>query len=28
MAQLKEQWRAATDEAKRSHLVKQIAGIN
>ncbi len=28
MAQLKEQWRAATDEAKRSDLGKQIAGIN
>ncbi len=28
MAQLKEQWRAATDEAKRNDLGKQIAGIN
>lgn len=28
MAQLKEQWRAATDEVKRDELGKQIAGIN
>lgn len=28
MAQLKEQWRATTDEVKRDELGKQIAGIN